>query len=68
MVSNVPLPTPGKDRVLFAIENHLLSVEAPPKEGFPHADVQVHHIFFHFLDLHVLLCSPFVIMDIVTVS
>ncbi|XP_010943311.1 DENN domain and WD repeat-containing protein SCD1 isoform X1 [Elaeis guineensis] len=39
MVSNVPLPTPGKDRVLFAIENHLLSVEAPPKEGFPHADI-----------------------------
>lgn len=39
MVSNVPLPTPGKDRVLFAIENCLLSVEAPPKEGLPHADV-----------------------------
>ncbi|XP_021905476.1 DENN domain and WD repeat-containing protein SCD1 [Carica papaya] len=39
MVSNVPLPTPGKDRVLFAIENSLLSVEAPPKDGLPHADV-----------------------------
>ncbi|XP_021736316.1 DENN domain and WD repeat-containing protein SCD1-like [Chenopodium quinoa] len=39
MVSNVPLPTPGKDRVLFAIENCLLSVEAPPKDGLPHADV-----------------------------
>ncbi|CAL9164135.1 DENN domain and WD repeat-containing protein SCD1-like isoform X1 [Musa acuminata AAA Group] len=39
MVSNVPLPTPGKDRVLFAIENCLLSVEAPPKEGLPHADI-----------------------------
>lgn len=39
MVSNVPLPTPGKDRVLFAIDNCLLSVEAPPKEGLPHADV-----------------------------
>lgn len=39
MVSNVPLPTPGQDRILFAIENCLLSVEAPPKEGLPHADV-----------------------------
>ncbi|KAJ0977957.1 hypothetical protein J5N97_013431 [Dioscorea zingiberensis] len=39
MVSNVPLPTPGKDRVLFAIENWLLSVEAPSKEGLPHADI-----------------------------
>ncbi|KAF9592710.1 hypothetical protein IFM89_016942 [Coptis chinensis] len=39
MVSSVPLPIPGKDRVLFAIENSLLSVEAPPKEGFPHVDI-----------------------------
>lgn len=39
MVLNVPLPTPGNDRVLFAIENCLLSVEAPPKEGLPHADI-----------------------------
>ncbi|KAK9091206.1 hypothetical protein Sjap_024383 [Stephania japonica] len=39
MVSNVPLPTPGKDRVLFAIENCLLTVEAPPKDGIPHADI-----------------------------
>ncbi|OAY75391.1 DENN domain and WD repeat-containing protein SCD1 [Ananas comosus] len=39
LVSNVPLPTPGKDRVLFAIENCLLSVEAPPKESLPHADI-----------------------------
>ncbi|XP_057951943.1 DENN domain and WD repeat-containing protein SCD1 isoform X2 [Malania oleifera] len=39
MVSNVPLPTPGKDRVLFAIESCLLSVEAPPKDGLPHADI-----------------------------
>ncbi|KAK9668772.1 hypothetical protein RND81_13G085700 [Saponaria officinalis] len=38
-VSNVPLPTPGKDRVLFAIENCLMSVEAPPKDGLPHADI-----------------------------
>lgn len=39
MVTNVPLPTPGKDRVLFSIENCLLSVEAPPKTGLPHADI-----------------------------
>ncbi|KAF5730372.1 putative F-box and wd40 domain protein [Tripterygium wilfordii] len=39
VVSNVPLPTPGKDRVLFSIENCLLFVEAPPKEGLPHADI-----------------------------
>lgn len=39
MVANVPLPTPGKDRVLFAVENCLLSVEAPPKDGLPHADI-----------------------------
>ncbi|CAN0909147.1 DENN domain and WD repeat-containing protein SCD1 [Linum grandiflorum] len=39
MVSNVPLPTPGKDRVLFAIENCLLSVDAPPKDGLPHVDI-----------------------------
>ncbi|XP_031279050.1 DENN domain and WD repeat-containing protein SCD1 [Pistacia vera] len=39
LVSNVPLPTPGKDRVLFAVENSLLSVEAPPKDGLPHADI-----------------------------
>ncbi|XP_004301063.1 PREDICTED: uncharacterized protein LOC101307503 [Fragaria vesca subsp. vesca] len=39
MVSNVPLPTPGKDRVLFAIDNVLLSVETPPKDGLPHVDI-----------------------------
>jgi hypothetical protein len=39
MVSNVPLPTPGKNRVLFAIKNSLLFAEAPPKEWLPHADV-----------------------------
>lgn len=39
LVSNVPLPTPGKDRVLFAIENSLLAVEVPPKDGLPHADI-----------------------------
>lgn len=38
-VSKVPLPAPGKDRVLFAIENSLLAVEVPPKDGLPHADV-----------------------------
>ncbi|KAJ6387069.1 hypothetical protein OIU78_016901 [Salix suchowensis] len=39
MVSNVPLSTPGKDLVLFAIENCLLSVEAPPKDGLPHVEI-----------------------------
>ncbi|KAJ6672563.1 C-MYC PROMOTER BINDING PROTEIN [Salix viminalis] len=39
MISNVPLPTPGKDRILFSIENCLLSVEAPPKDGLPHVDI-----------------------------
>uniref|UniRef100_A0A5B6ZZH0 UDENN domain-containing protein n=1 Tax=Davidia involucrata TaxID=16924 RepID=A0A5B6ZZH0_DAVIN len=39
LVSNVPVPTPGKDRVLFAIENSLLAVEVPPKDGLPHADI-----------------------------
>ncbi|ERN00342.1 hypothetical protein AMTR_s00104p00054580 [Amborella trichopoda] len=39
MVLNVPFPTPGKDRVLFAVESYLLSVEVPPKDGLPHADI-----------------------------
>ncbi|KAI3463765.1 hypothetical protein Pfo_020428 [Paulownia fortunei] len=39
LVSNVPLPTPGKDRVLFAVENSLLAVEVPAKDGLPHADI-----------------------------
>ncbi|KAL5726231.1 Scytalone dehydratase [Ranunculus cassubicifolius] len=39
MVSSVPLPIPGEERVLFAIENCLLSVEAPPKNGLPQADI-----------------------------
>nr|XP_043631013.1 DENN domain and WD repeat-containing protein SCD1 [Erigeron canadensis] len=39
IVSNVPLPTPGKERVLFAIENSLLSVDFPSKDGLPHADI-----------------------------
>ncbi|KAK8472841.1 hypothetical protein PHAVU_002G315300 [Phaseolus vulgaris] len=39
MVSSVPLPTPGKERVLFAIESCLLSVEAPPNDSLPHADI-----------------------------
>ncbi|KAJ9550631.1 hypothetical protein OSB04_014676 [Centaurea solstitialis] len=38
-VSKVPLPTPGKERVLFAIENSLLSVDLPHKDGLPHADI-----------------------------
>lgn len=46
MVSSVPLPTPGKERVLFAIESCLLSVEAPPNDSLPHADVQSPKFFF----------------------
>ncbi|KAJ0668305.1 putative transcription factor WD40-like family [Helianthus annuus] len=38
-LSSVPLPAPGKERVLFAIENTLLSVDFPPKDGLPHADI-----------------------------
>ncbi|XP_057417026.1 DENN domain and WD repeat-containing protein SCD1 isoform X4 [Lotus japonicus] len=39
VVSSVPLPTPGKERVLFAIENCLLPVEAPPNHGLPYVDI-----------------------------
>lgn len=39
LVSSVPLPTPGKERVLFSIESCLLSVEAPPSDWLPHADI-----------------------------
>ncbi|KAJ0604776.1 putative cDENN domain, tripartite DENN domain, DENN domain lobe protein [Helianthus annuus] len=38
-LSNVPLPAPGKECVLFGIENTLLSVDFPPKDGLPHADI-----------------------------
>ncbi|XP_076910071.1 DENN domain and WD repeat-containing protein SCD1-like isoform X2 [Bidens hawaiensis] len=38
-LSNVPLPAPGKERVLFGIENSLLSVDFPPKDGLPYADI-----------------------------
>ncbi|KAH9317984.1 hypothetical protein KI387_019753, partial [Taxus chinensis] len=39
MVLNVPLPSPGKTHILFSIEHCLLSVEAPPKDSLPHADI-----------------------------
>lgn len=39
LVSNVPMPTPGKERVFFTIENSLLVIDVPPKDGLPHADV-----------------------------
>lgn len=39
LVLNVPLPSPGKNCILFSIENTLLSVEVPPKDGLPHADI-----------------------------
>ncbi|GAA0164648.1 guanyl-nucleotide exchange factor [Lithospermum erythrorhizon] len=44
MVSCVPLPNPGKERVLFSVENSLLAVEVPPKDGLPHADVSFQHL------------------------
>lgn len=46
MVSGVPMPSPAKDRVLFAIENSLLAVEIPPKDGLPHADVCIQILKF----------------------
>ncbi|XP_073147897.1 DENN domain and WD repeat-containing protein SCD1 isoform X4 [Henckelia pumila] len=45
LVSKVPLPEPGKDRVLFAIENSLLAVEVPPKDGLPHVDISFQPLF-----------------------
>ncbi|BBN12485.1 protein MpSCD [Marchantia polymorpha subsp. ruderalis] len=39
MVLGVPLPGPGHGQVLFAVENFLLNVEAPPSDGLPHADM-----------------------------
>lgn len=42
LVLNVPLPSPGKNCILFSIENTLLSVEVPPKDGLPHADIPFH--------------------------
>lgn len=53
LVSNVPLPTPGKERVLFAIENSLLALEVPPKDGFPHADVC--HLLL-FASMYIYVC------------
>lgn len=63
MVSKVPLPTPGKDRVLFTIESRLLSVEVPPRETLPHADVKLPTLylfsllFSHFIELCKYLCT-----------
>ncbi|KAI4350895.1 hypothetical protein L6164_005300 [Bauhinia variegata] len=39
MASNVPLPTPGKERVLFAVENCLLTVESLPNDGLPYVEI-----------------------------
>ncbi|KAF9667641.1 hypothetical protein SADUNF_Sadunf15G0044900 [Salix dunnii] len=54
MVSNVPMPTLGKDLVLFSIENCLLSVEAPPKDGLPHVEVSFQSMV-QYLDMDNLL-------------
>jgi hypothetical protein len=40
MVTSVPLPSAGKSQILFTVENHLLTVQAPLKGGLPHADVR----------------------------
>ncbi|XP_021736318.1 DENN domain and WD repeat-containing protein SCD1-like isoform X2 [Chenopodium quinoa] len=50
-VSKVPLPTPGIDRILFAINNCLFSVEAPPEYGLPPADVSFKSLI-ESLDVH----------------
>ncbi|KAH9556185.1 hypothetical protein CY35_07G012700 [Sphagnum magellanicum] len=39
MVTSVPLPSAGKSQILFTVENHLLTVQAPLKGGLPHADM-----------------------------
>lgn len=39
LVTGVSLPTPGQDRVLFAIESSLLAFEVPSMDGLPHADI-----------------------------
>jgi hypothetical protein len=69
MVSKVPLPMPGKDRVLFSIENRLLSVEVPSRETLPHADVKLSTLpyfsyFSHFIELCKYLCSSLCCADI----
>ncbi|XP_010677977.2 DENN domain and WD repeat-containing protein SCD1 isoform X1 [Beta vulgaris subsp. vulgaris] len=50
-VSNVPLPIPGINRVLFAINNCLFSAEAPPEYGLPHADISFEPLL-QCLDAH----------------
>jgi len=39
VVMSVPVPSGGKGQILFSLESYLLTVEAPPKDGFPHADM-----------------------------
>ncbi|GAQ82931.1 Calmodulin-binding protein CRAG [Klebsormidium nitens] len=36
---SVPLPVPGQSQVLFAVENCLLSAQAPPRDGLPYAEL-----------------------------
>ncbi|XP_011072936.1 DENN domain and WD repeat-containing protein SCD1-like [Sesamum indicum] len=44
VISKVSLPAPGKERVLFAIENSLLAVEVPSRDSLPHADISFQHL------------------------
>ncbi|PKA57277.1 Dynein assembly factor with WDR repeat domains 1 [Apostasia shenzhenica] len=54
MVSNVPFPIPGKERILFTLEDCLLSVEAPSKEELPHSDISFQPLV-HCLDVDNLI-------------
>lgn len=51
VVMSVPVPSGGKGQVLFSLESYLLTVEAPPKDGFPHADVGNWHYPYYFLEI-----------------
>ncbi|KAG0581684.1 hypothetical protein KC19_4G271700 [Ceratodon purpureus] len=39
VVMSVPLPSPGMGQILFSVDCYQLTVEAPPKDGLPHADM-----------------------------
>ena len=49
IVMNVPVPDQGSGSVLFGVENYLLSVQVPPKDALPHADVCLHFFLLQML-------------------
>lgn len=51
--------------MLFAIENSLLSVEVPPKEGLPHADVSL--LAFVFLRVFPVRVSHWMVASGLTI-